>query len=98
MPIKSISEIDKITLNQPKVAAVYLSAVYSECLEDDNFEAFLIALRDLIQANQGMGSVAKSAGVGRQALYNMLSENGNPQLYKLSSVLKAVGLKIKFVA
>ena len=98
MPLKSTENLNKLTLTDSKVAAEYLSAVYEECAMDSNFDAFLIAIRNIIQANASMAEVAESAGVGRQALYHMLSENGNPQLYNISSVLKTMGLKIKFEA
>lgn len=98
MPLKSFDDLDSKTLSKPKLAAGYLSAVYEECVQDGNFEAFLLALRRLIQTRNSMSEVAEKAGIGRQALYNMLSENGNPQLNKFASVLNAVGLKIKFEA
>jgi probable addiction module antidote protein len=41
-----------------------------------------------------MTGIAKKAGVGRQALYNALSENGNPTLETLTSVLTALGLEL----
>lgn len=96
MPTKSSADLNAVTLNNPKAAAEYLSAVYEECMTDGQFDAFLIAVRDLIQAQSSMGRVARAAGVGRQALYHMLSERGNPQLGSLASVLKAIGLKVKF--
>jgi probable addiction module antidote protein len=38
--------------------------------------------------------IARKAKVGRQALYNALSENGNPTLETLIGVLKALGLQL----
>jgi probable addiction module antidote protein len=37
---------------------------------------------------------ARTAKVGRQALYSALSENGNPTLETLTSVLDALGLQL----
>ena len=47
-----------------------------------------------VARSQGMTELARKAGVGRQALYNALSENGNPTLETLTSVLSALGLQL----
>ena len=96
MPLKSAADLNAMTFTDPKIAAEYLSAVYEECATDGQFDAFLIAVRDLIQANSSMSKVAETAGVGRQALYQMLSEEGNPRLHNFAAVLKAIGLRLKF--
>jgi len=96
MPTKSAKNLNIKTLQDPIIAAEYLSSVYEGCACDGNYEAFLVAIRDLIQANSSMSKVAETAGVGRQALYHMLSQDGNPQLSNIASVLKAIGLKLKF--
>jgi probable addiction module antidote protein len=41
-----------------------------------------------------MTEIAKKTGLGRQALYTALSENGNPTLETLTSVLGALGLEL----
>jgi probable addiction module antidote protein len=51
------------------------------------------ALGDVARS-QGMTELARNAGVGRQALYNALSENGNPTLETHTSVLSALGLQL----
>lgn len=96
MPIKSAADLNARTLIDPKIAAEYLSAVYDECAADGEFDAFLIAVRDLIQTHGNMTQVAKRAGVGRQTLYQMLSRKGNPKLDNFASILKAIGLKLRF--
>lgn len=51
------------------------------------------ALGDVARA-KGMTEIAKKTGLGRQALYNALSENGNPTLETLLAVLGALGLEL----
>ena len=51
------------------------------------------ALGDVARS-QGMTEIARKAGLGRQALYNALSENGNPTLETLTAVLSALGLQL----
>ena len=75
-------------LTDPVEAKEYLNAVI-----EDSPEGFLKALRNVAQAHQ-MTKVAKEAGVQRETLYRSLSSEGNPTWDTLSSVLKAVGLKI----
>ena len=72
-------------------ATEYLSAAYA-----DSPEAFLVALRDVAEAQKGMAKVAKKARVNRENLYRTLSERGNPTLNTVGSVLEALGIAIKF--
>jgi probable addiction module antidote protein len=67
----------------------YLSAAAKESLE-----TFLLALRDVAEAQKGMGKVASEAKVNRENLYRMLSEEGNPRLSSLCAVLDALGFFI----
>jgi probable addiction module antidote protein len=72
-------------------ATEYLSAAYA-----DSPEAFLVALRDVAEAQKGMARVAKKARVNRENLYRTLSERGNPTLNTVGSVLEALGIAVKF--
>ena len=51
------------------------------------------ALGDVARS-KGMTEIARKTGLGRQALYSALSENGNPTLDTLTSVLTALGLEL----
>ena len=78
--------------SDPDYAAEYLSAAKA-----DSNDAFLVALRDVAEARQGMRRVAKEAGVNRESLYRALSKNGNPSISTLDAVLQALGIEVKFV-
>ncbi len=52
-----------------------------------------MALRDVADA-QGLGKVAAEARLNRENVYRMLSDQGNPRLTSLFSVLYVLGLKI----
>jgi probable addiction module antidote protein len=43
---------------------------------------------------RGMTSIAKEAGVTREALYKALSSDGDPKLTTLLGVMKALGVKL----
>jgi probable addiction module antidote protein len=67
----------------------YLSAAFR-----DSAGTFLVALRNVAAAQKGMSMLAAEAGVNRENLYRMLSEEGNPRLDTLWAVLKAIGLRV----
>ena len=41
-----------------------------------------------------MSEIARKTGLGRQALYTALSENGNPTLETLTAVLSVLGFEL----
>lgn len=90
MPKRTTSYRDRLLkrLSTPEEAANYLNAAM-----EDSPEVFLEALRDVAQARQ-MASVARTAGLTREALYRSFSSEGNPTLDTLVSVLCALNLKI----
>lgn len=90
MPARNRSFQDLLLerLANPEVASNYLN----EALEE-SIDSFLVALKTVAQARQ-MAKVAREAGVQRETLYRSLSEQGNPTVDTLSSILKAVGLKL----
>jgi len=72
-------------------AAGYLG----ECLKEGE-DAFLLALRDVVEAHGGIGKLSRDTELNREGLYRMLSESGNPTLTSLSSVLDNLGIEVKF--
>ena len=44
--------------------------------------------------SKGMSEIARKTGLGRQALYKSLSEDGNPTLETLVAVLSVLGLEL----
>jgi len=52
------------------------------------------ALRDVAEAQKGVGRIAALAGVNRENLYRMLSQKGNPRLDSLLPVLKALDFSL----
>ncbi len=91
MATRTYSETLHEALKDPRDAAAYLEAALNE--EDE--EGFLLALRTVAEIH-GIADVAKRAGVGRESLYKTLSENGNPKLRTLVSVLHGIGLRLSF--
>ena len=69
----------------------------ADVLEDESQEAFLIAVKNVLEARKAnISKFAKKTGISRQAVYHALSKNGNPRLSTLNGILKAAGIKISF--
>jgi len=67
---------------------------YLEAAMEGNDPKHIASALGDVARSQGMSEIARKAGVGRQALYNALSENGNPTLETLTSVLSVLGLQL----
>ncbi len=81
-------------LKEPEYAVDYLNAVLADDDDHENLEdRFLLALRDVAKAH-GFSNIAKSTDLNRQNLYKAISENGNPELRTLTSLLHALGMRI----
>ena len=78
-------------LKSLRYCAKYLGAAIA-----DSVEAFLVALRDVAEAQKGMTNLACAAGLNRENLYRTFSEQGNPRLRNLKAVLDSIGLQIEF--
>jgi probable addiction module antidote protein len=67
---------------------------YLEAAMEGNDPKHIASALGDVARSKGMGAIARKAGVGRQALYSALSENGNPTLETLVGVLSALGLQL----
>jgi probable addiction module antidote protein len=77
-------------LQNPPYAAEYLGRVLAE----KDSVAFLIALKDVVEAGGGVGNLAGRVGLKRPSLYKILSKKGNPTLETLQEILKPLGLRV----
>jgi len=94
MKLKGYKEDLLEQLKDPEFAASYLAQV----LEFGDNAAFLIALRDVVEAGGGVSTVAQQARIQRQSLYKALSKRGNPTLTTLQEILKPLGLRVSVTA
>lgn len=79
-------------LKDTREASAYLNAALAE----GDKQAFLLALRNVLEAH-GMTEMARKSGLNRVSLYKMLSENGNPGFENILSLLKALGIEFRIV-
>ncbi|MCT2398122.1 addiction module antidote protein [Novosphingobium mangrovi (ex Huang et al. 2023)] len=67
---------------------------YLEAAMEGNDPRHIASALGDVARSKGMSEIARKSGLGRQALYNALSENGNPTLDTLMAVLNALGLQL----
>lgn len=67
---------------------------FLEAAMEGNDAAHIARALGHVARSKGMTEIARRTGLGRQALYNALSENGNPTLETLMAVLSALGLRL----
>ncbi|MFI5400085.1 MAG: DNA-binding protein [SAR324 cluster bacterium] len=73
----------------PKLGPGYLSGAWQE-----GPEAFLVALKDVVDAQGGVTRLAKKTGLHRVSLHTLLSAKGNPRLNNLSRILNALNVRL----
>ncbi|TGR25998.1 MULTISPECIES: addiction module antidote protein [unclassified Mesorhizobium] len=76
-------------LDSEEAIFAYIEAAF----EDGDPAVIAHALGNVARA-RGMTSIAKDAGVTREALYKALSDKGDPKLSTLLGVMKALGLRL----
>ena len=77
-------------LRDPTEAADYINGA----LEEDDTAGLLLALRDVAEA-RGVGKVAAKAGLNRENVYRMLSDQGNPRLGSMMALFRALGIQLQ---
>ena len=80
-------------LQDPREATAYLKMALEEYEKDYNSEAFLLALRTVVEAMGGISELAKRTNLNRQNLYRVLSGNGNPKWSTLGAILGGLGFR-----
>ena len=92
MGTKNFDDFVQEELRDSELAAEYLTA----SLEEGSIDEFLIALRNVADAHGGLGVISDITELNRQNLYKMLSEEGNPTLDSLITILNAIGIHLSF--
>ena len=82
-------------LKDAELAQAYLEAALESCEKDGDTEALLLAMRDVAEAQGGIGQLAKRTSVSRQHLYDMLASKHNPGLDNWLSVLSGLGFRVR---
>jgi probable addiction module antidote protein len=91
MPSIDYKEVLLKKLRDLDYAAGYLTACYEE-----GHDVFLLGIKDVVEANGGVRSLADKTTLNRENLYDMLSKDGNPRLSSLAAILDNLGIEVAF--
>ena len=82
-------------LKDPEEARAYLEVALDECEASGETDGLLLALRDVAQAQGGVGALAERAGLNREHLYRVLSSRSKPKLDNLMAIIYALGFRLR---
>ena len=95
MPSRDYNADLKTRLATKEYAALYLETAFRESCLDNDWSAFGLALRRVVEAqNRDVTQLARDSGVSRQHLYLLFGKNANPTLNTLIPVLSELDLSI----
>jgi len=76
-------------LKDPMMAAYFINAA----MEENDADYLKVAIGRVARVH-GISDVSKFTNLGREAIYKMLAENGNPGLRNIQQILSALGLEL----
>jgi len=82
-------------LQNKAFSKAYLETALGEYKKDGDTQALLLAMRDVAEAQGGVGKLAKRASISRQHLYSILAGKHNPQLNNWLNILSALGFIVR---
>ena len=85
-------------LRDPEDAKIYLSVALEDYEINEDIDAFLLAVRDVAEAQGGISKLAERLSLTYDGLNKVLSENGNPQLNTIREILHELGFKFSIEA
>ena len=85
-------------LRDPEDAKIYLSVALEDYEKNEDTDAFLLPVRDVVEAQGGMSKLAERVRLTDEGLHQVLSENGNPQLNTMRKILHELGFKFSIEA
>jgi probable addiction module antidote protein len=81
-------------LADPTDAKAYLEMALEELHREGDREGFLLALRDVAEAQGGLKTLMDRTDLKPTGLYKALSESGNPTLATLDKILGGLGFRL----
>ena len=90
---RNYEESLKARLADSAYAKAYLAVALEEYEADGNIEAFLLAVRDVANAQGGLPKLAAHVQLDDQSLHEALSENGTLPFNTVGAILHGLGFK-----
>lgn len=81
-------------LRDPEEARIYLEIALEEYAEDQDAEAFLMALENVAEAQGGLSLLAERAQVSRENLEHLFTRRDRPGLSAIEAVLRGLGFRL----
>ncbi len=91
--LRSFDEYMSENLQDPTAVISYLEATLEAYEEDNNMEAFLLALKRVVDARGGVSQLAKDTKLNRQNLYKIFSNKVDPRFSTINIILNHLGLR-----
>ncbi len=92
--MRKLRTLDEVTENyfrdHPEEIDDYLTEIFQDFAEDNDTGVLLASLRVLARV-RGVSDMAAQIGMTRQGLQKALSDDGNPRLSNVTSIVKAMG-------
>ena len=92
--MRLFSEYNIQKLKDPEDASLYLTDALADFEIDHDVNAFLKALKDVTDAQGGIGELAKKTKLNRQNLYKVLSAKRQPKIETLGTILDGLGFQL----
>ena len=86
---KTFEPAEHLEIDNPEFIQEYLEVM----LDENGIEGLQHALGHIAKA-KGMSQIAKDTQLGRESLYESLSEAGKPKLETIDKVLKSLGMEL----
>ncbi|MEW6234830.1 MAG: transcriptional regulator [Candidatus Omnitrophota bacterium] len=81
-------------IRDPEYAKEYLRLALEDSRKENDRQLFLLALRDVVEAQGGIPALAPKIDMPKRSLYKAISENGNPRFHTLEKILDGLGLRL----
>ncbi len=89
--LRTLEEVTEIYFREhPDEIDDYLMEIFQDFAEDNDTGTLLASLRILARV-RGISDMATSIGMSRQGIQKALSDDGNPRLGSVTSIMKAMG-------
>ncbi|MBD3183411.1 transcriptional regulator [Candidatus Poribacteria bacterium] len=82
-------------LKDPEMAQAYLEAAVESYEREGETQALLLAMRDVAEAQGGIGQLAKRTTISRPHLYDILASKHEPRLDNWLSIISGLGFRIR---
>jgi probable addiction module antidote protein len=93
-PMRKLRTLDEVTegyfRDHPEEIDDYLTEIFQDFAEDNDTGSLLASLR-IIARVRGVTEMAAQIGMTRQGIQKALSDDGNPRLGNVTSIMKAMG-------